>query len=42
MRDLLARLGELNPQLRPVLDRGVTVVIDGTIYRGAFSRQFLG
>ena len=36
IRDLLARLGELYPQLRPVLDRGVTVAVDGTIYRGAF------
>jgi sulfur-carrier protein len=36
IRDLLARLGELYPQLRPVLDRGVTVAVNGTIYRGAF------
>jgi sulfur-carrier protein len=36
IRDLLARLGEPYLQLRPVLDRGVTVVVDGTIYRDAF------
>ena len=36
IRELLARLGELYPQLRPVLDRGVTVAVNGTIYRGAF------
>jgi sulfur-carrier protein len=36
IRDLLARLREHYPQLRPVLDRGVTVAVDGTIYRGAF------
>jgi sulfur-carrier protein len=33
IRDLLARLGELYPHLKPVLDRGVTVAVDGTIYR---------
>jgi molybdopterin converting factor small subunit len=36
IRELLARLGELYPQLRPVLDRGVTVAVNGTLYRGAF------
>jgi molybdopterin converting factor small subunit len=36
IRELLARLGELYPQLRPILDRGVTVAVNGTIYRGAF------
>jgi sulfur-carrier protein len=36
IRELLARLGELYPQLKPVLDRGVAVAVDGTIYRGAF------
>jgi len=36
IRDLLARLSELYPQLRPVLDRGVAVAVNGTIYRGAF------
>ena len=36
IRELLARLGELYPQLRPILDRGVAVAVNGTIYRGAF------
>ena len=36
IRELLARLAELYPQLRPVLDRGVTVAVNGTLYRGAF------
>ena len=36
IRELLARLGERYPQLGPVLDRGVTVAVNGTIYRGAF------
>ena len=36
IRELLARLGELYPQLGPVLDRGVTVAVNGTIYRSAF------
>ena len=36
IRELLARLGERHPQLRPILDRGVTVAVNGTIYRGAF------
>ena len=36
IRDVLARLGERHPDLRPLLDRGVTVAINGTIYRGAF------
>ena len=36
IRELIARLGELYPQLRPVLDRGVAVAVNGTIYRNAF------
>jgi molybdopterin synthase sulfur carrier subunit len=36
IREVLARLGDLYPQLKPVLDRGVTVAVNGTIYRGAF------
>jgi molybdopterin converting factor small subunit len=36
IRELLARLDEIYPQLRPVLDRGVTVAVNGTLYRGAF------
>jgi sulfur-carrier protein len=36
IRDLLAKLGIAHPQLKPLLDRGVAVAINGTIYRGAF------
>jgi sulfur-carrier protein len=36
IREMLTRLGELYPALKPVLDRGVAVAVDGTIYRGAF------
>lgn len=36
IRELLERLGEAHPELRPVLQRGVTVAVDGTIYRSAF------
>ncbi len=35
IREMLSRLGELHPGLKPVLDRGVTVAVNGTIYRGA-------
>ncbi len=33
IKQLLAVLGEQHPKLRPVLDRGVAVSIDGVIYR---------
>ncbi len=36
IREMLIRLGEQYPQLKPILDRGVTVAVNGTIYRGAF------
>ncbi len=36
IREMLARLGELYPNLKPLLDRGVTVAVNGTVYRGAF------
>lgn len=36
IRTLLQQLGERYPALKPVLDRGVTVAVNGTIYRGAF------
>jgi molybdopterin converting factor small subunit len=36
IREMLARLGEMHPELRPVLERGVAVAVNGTIYRGAF------
>lgn len=33
IRELLAGLGEACPQLKPLLERGVSVAIDGRIYR---------
>ena len=33
---LLERLGETYPELRPVLERGVAVAIDGRLYRDAW------
>ncbi len=33
VRDLLARLGETYPGLQPQLKRGVSVAIDGVIFR---------
>ncbi len=38
IRDLLTRLGEDHPKLKPVLDRGVSVSIDGQIYRDDWFR----
>ena len=35
IRDLLARLGERYPQLQPMLEKGVSIAVDGTIYRGS-------
>ena len=36
IRELLTRLGEDHPELKPVLDKGVAVAIDGEIYRDAW------
>ena len=36
IREMLTRLGEAHPELKPVLERGVAVAVNGTIYRGAF------
>lgn len=36
IREMLARLAAQYPQLKPILDRGVAVAVNGTIYRGAF------
>lgn len=33
VKDLLARLGETYPGLQPQLNRGVSVSVDGVIYR---------
>lgn len=34
VRELLARLGERHPQLQPLLQRGVSIAVDGAIFRG--------
>lgn len=36
IRELLERLGEAHPELRSLLDRGVAVAVNGTVYRQAF------
>lgn len=36
IRDMLAGLVAQHPELKPMLDRGVSVAVNGTIYRGAF------
>ena len=36
IKQLLARLGEACPELKPRLDKGVAVSIDGRIYRNAW------
>ena len=33
MREVLVRLGEHHPKLKPILDRGVSVSINDVIYR---------
>jgi len=36
VREMLERLGEACPALKPLLERGVAVAIDGAIYREAW------
>ena len=36
IRELLDQLGEMHPELRPMLEKGVTVAVNGTVFRGAF------
>ncbi|NNG04679.1 MAG: MoaD/ThiS family protein [Inquilinus sp.] len=36
IRELLTRLGKDHPKLKPILDEGVTVAIDGELYRRAW------
>ncbi|MEO1193880.1 MAG: MoaD/ThiS family protein [Pseudomonadota bacterium] len=36
IRELLDRLGEAHPKLQPQLKRGVSVSVDGKIYRDAW------
>lgn len=36
IRRMLAALGEAYPKLKPILDQGVAVAVDGEIYRDAW------
>jgi len=36
VREMMDRLGDKFPQLRPVLERGLAIAIDGQIYRNAW------
>ena len=36
--EMLGKLGEAYPQLKPVLAKSVTVVVDGHVYRGDWAR----
>ena len=38
IHQLLSRLGEDHPKLKPILDRGVAVAVDGQIYRDDWFR----
>jgi sulfur-carrier protein len=38
IHQLLSRLGQSHPKLKPMLDRGVAVAIDGEIYRDDWFR----
>jgi sulfur-carrier protein len=39
IRELFKRLSERFPGLVPLMDRGIAVAIDGTIYRDTWSKQ---
>ena len=39
IRELFKRLSERFPGLEPLMDRGVAVAIDGTIYRDTWSKE---
>ena len=39
IRELFKRLSERFPGLEPLMDRGVAVAIDGTIYRDTWSKK---
>ncbi len=39
IRELFKRLSELFPGLAPLMDRGIAVAIDGTIYRDTWSKE---
>lgn len=39
IRELFKRLGERFPGLEPLMERGIAVAIDGTIYRDTWSKE---
>jgi molybdopterin converting factor small subunit len=39
IRELFKRLSERFPGLEPLVDRGIAVAIDGTIYRDTWSKE---
>ncbi len=39
IRELLDRLGEAHPRLKPQIKRGVSVSVDGEIYRDAWFKN---
>jgi molybdopterin synthase sulfur carrier subunit len=39
IRELFKKLSERFPGLEPLMDRGIAVAIDGTIYRDTWSKQ---
>jgi sulfur-carrier protein len=39
IRELFKRLSERFPGLEPLMDRGIAVAIDGTIYRDTWSKE---
>ena len=39
IRELFRKLAEQYPRLEPMIDRGIAVAIDGTIYRDTWSKE---
>ncbi|PBC02478.1 MoaD/ThiS family protein [Mesorhizobium sp. WSM3860] len=39
IRELFRKLAEQHPAFEPLLDRGIAVAIDGTIYRDTWSKE---
>jgi sulfur-carrier protein len=38
IHEMLARLGEVHPALKPIIENGVAVAVDGQIFRGDWFR----
>jgi molybdopterin converting factor small subunit len=39
IRELFRKLAEQYPAIQPLIDRGIAVAIDGTIYRDTWSKE---